>query len=157
MIAATHVWWATFFDIPTAFLSTEVTASNEDLLVRPKTGPSSSPRYVYVGVGGAPTDLAWVERQEEHAPGVRYVPVLIQPNPRHAPALEEIVKERGGAFYPNAAWTRDGKRMRLNVASHPIYKNGLDSLFFVRGRHDTWGSSLVGFKPDKFLPTLFSW
>ncbi len=28
---------------------------------------------------------------------------------------------------------------RLNVASHPIYKNGLDSLFRVRGLHDTLG------------------
>lgn len=28
---------------------------------------------------------------------------------------------------------------RLSVASHPIYKNGLDSLFHVRGLHDTLG------------------
>ena len=44
------------------------------------------------------------------------------------------------------------RTFRLNVASHPIFKTGLDSVFHVRGRHDTWGSS--GFATGKSVESV---
>ena len=73
-------------------------------------------RHVYVGVGSTPSDLAWMQRQEVHLE-VRYRPLLVQPHPHLAPELGAIAEARGGAFYPNVAWTRDGMKMRLGIGT----------------------------------------
>ncbi|CAJ1409975.1 unnamed protein product, partial [Effrenium voratum] len=98
--------------------------------------PQGQGRHVYVGVGATPNDMSWIQQQEKHL-DVRFLPVMVQPHPAWALQLRQIAEDTGGAFYPNVAWIRDGMRMRLNVASHPIFKTGLDSVFHVRGRHDT--------------------
>lgn len=110
-------------------------------------------RHVYVGVGSTPSDLAWMQRQEVHLE-VRYRPLLVQPRAggHRGGARRRLLSQRG----LDPRWDEDeaGNRhlralekeqfrgsLRLNVASQPIYKTGLDSLFHVRGRHDTPGRS----------------
>ncbi|CAE8627499.1 unnamed protein product [Polarella glacialis] len=96
---------------------------------------SGQPRHVYIGIGATPKDGDWI-REQQKSTGAIYRPVLIQPHPRWAEGLRGLAQEMGGTFYPNAAWSKDGGRLRLNMATDPIYATGLDSLFHVRGRHD---------------------
>lgn len=93
-------------------------------------------RHIFVVVGATTTDQPWLRAQWEQF-GIRYVPVMVQPHPVWAQPLQQMAEEMNGVFYPNVAWTADGLKKRLNVASNPLYGTGLDSIFRTRGLHDT--------------------
>ncbi|OLP81867.1 Sn1-specific diacylglycerol lipase alpha [Symbiodinium microadriaticum] len=100
-------------------------------------------RHIFVVVGATTTDQPWLRAQWEQF-GIRYVPVMVQPHPVWAQPLQQMAEEMNGVFYPNVAWTADGLKKRLNVASNPLYGTGLDSIFRTRGLHDTRGQTDEG-------------
>eukprot|EP00930_Biecheleria_cincta_P004721 TRINITY_DN105651_c0_g1_i1.p1 TRINITY_DN105651_c0_g1~~TRINITY_DN105651_c0_g1_i1.p1 ORF type:complete len:383 (+),score=20.53 TRINITY_DN105651_c0_g1_i1:79-1227(+) len=90
-------------------------------------------RYIFVGVGAHSSDLAWIDTQRK-LHGHRYTPIFFNPHPGVG-NLSELVRSRGGFFYPYAAWIADGISMPFHLTLDPFHQGGFDGLQGTNVRH----------------------